>query len=1111
MATPVNGPLPVGTVTFLLTDVEGSTTGWEADRAAMAAAIVRHYEIVDAAVRARGGVRPVEQGEGDSIVAVFALASQAVAAAVDVQLAMDAEAWPDGARLSVRIAVHTGEAELRDAGNYMGHAVIRTARLRSIGHGGQILCSAPAADVARNGLPEGVTLEDLGPHRLKDLGRSEHVFQVCHPQLRRSFPPLRSLDTIPNNLPVFLTSFIGRDAELADLARLARQYRLLTLAGSGGVGKTRLAARVAAELTTAYGDGVWWVELAPLADATLVAETVLNVLQVGDAPGSSALQRLSAHLATRELLIVLDNCEHVLDACAALAETVLRGCPGVAVLTTSREALGVAGELTWQVPPLALPEQDKPCPAESLSSYDAVRLFVERSVKARPNFSVTNATAPVVAEICARLDGIPLAIELAAARIRVLTPQQILSGLQDRFHLLTGGARSLPRQQTLEASVAWSHDLLTDTERALFRRLAVFAGGFTLDAAEAVGTADDRVGEPAAVLDLLDSLAAKSLVVVEDNSDGTAARYRLLETIRAFAGLALARAGETGLARDAHLRHYVASAREAERALVGVTPALIRHYAAEQDNYRVALDWALAGDDPHPALSLAADVGWLFLFRGRYREAHEACERALSAPGGPADARAAAYWMSGWHQWFLCDLAGLESAAGAALETARGAGDRRLEGRGHHLHVLLNLHVDPEAAKAAFDAAWPLEEEAGDAYILMDLTWDRLFIAMRADDLAEATSWLERAQASAEAYGNQWFQCSNLAIGAVASIRAGTLDEARAAAERSLALSTGLGETAVIGLGTAALAEIELLEGAPERALKLADPSVRDCTEAAAYVALPYVMMTRARAAAALGHADARAGLAEAVAVAAEVEDPWQHALAALAYAAFLVAAGDLAPVEGQLADARRCGELLGSAWVPAAADHVAGLLAAARGDVERAEDLHNAALAVHAEQRYALGVVDALEALAVVAAGQESWAETARLLGATAARRAALGYRLGRSTTTAVEAAARDGLGEEAFLVAYADGEALPIEAAVSYARRARGERKRPSSGWASLTPTELDVARLAAEGLSNAEIGAKLFISAGTAKVHLHHIYAKLNLANRAQLTAEVTRRDG
>jgi len=286
--------------------------GWEADRAAMAAAIVRHYEILDGAVRARGGVRPVEQGEGDSVVAVFATASDAVRAAVDIQRALAAESWPEGVpRLAVRMALHTGDAQLRDAGNYMGRAVIRAARLRAIGHGGQILCSGATADIVGEDLPEAICLVELGAHRLKDLSRPEHVFQVAHPGLRREFPPLRSLDAVPNNLPVHLTSFIGREAELAEVAQLAVRHRLVTLTGSGGAGKTRLAARVAAELAATHADGAWWVELAPLTDPDLVTETLLGVLQVADAPGSSALQRLTAHLASRDLLVVLDNCEHL--------------------------------------------------------------------------------------------------------------------------------------------------------------------------------------------------------------------------------------------------------------------------------------------------------------------------------------------------------------------------------------------------------------------------------------------------------------------------------------------------------------------------------------------------------------------------------------------------------------------------------------------------------------------------------------------------------------------------------------------------------------------------------------------------------------------------------
>ncbi|MGQ0467657.1 MAG: LuxR C-terminal-related transcriptional regulator [Sporichthyaceae bacterium] len=1097
--------LPVGTVTFLLTDVEGSTSGWQADRAAMAAAVVRHYEILDAAVRARRGTRPVEQGEGDSVVAVFPLASDALRAAVDIQLALDAEPWPDGGRLAVRIALHTGEAQLRDAGNYMGNAVIRTARLRAIGHGGQILCSHATADVAGDALPDGVTLLDLGAHRLKDLARAEHTFQVCHPSLRREFPPLRSLDAIPNNLPVYLTSFIGREAELADLSKLAGQYRLVTLTGSGGVGKTRLAARVAAEVATTHRDGAWWVELAPLANPELVTETVLDVLAVADIPGSSPLQRLAAHLATRELALVLDNCEHVLEAAAGLVEVVLRSCPGVTVLATSREPLAVGGEISWQVPPLAMPDPATPPAVESLSSYDAVQLFVDRAVRARPNFAVTNDTAAVVAEICARLDGIPLAIELAAARVRVLTPQQILDGLQDRFRMLTGGGRVMPRQQTLEASVAWSYDLLSADEQLLFRRLSVFAG-WTIDAAEFLTRA--LGSEPASVLDLLDGLVAKSLVVLDAES-GPAARYRMLETMRAFAKLMLARAEETGPARDAHLACCLDSLRTAERALVGVTATVITTLSADQDNYRTALDWALAADDVELALDLAWRDGVLLLYRGRHLEGRHGVERALARPGGTPAGRAAAVWGLGFLQWCLADLPGFRKSAAQIRALVADLDNPRLHGRAGHLQALLNLFVDPALAPAEIAAARPFAEQAEDHFVLMDLAWDELFLAARADNLGAAEASFRHAQSLAETHDNDWFRTCNTIYASIAAIRAGDLPRGREHADAGIRVGRGLGEVQGVGFGTGALAEIELLEGSADRALALVGPAVRDCTEAAAHVALVYVMAVHGRALAALADPAARSALEGARRVAGEVGDDWQTVQASLALAHFLVANGELAPVEELLTEIRGAGARMGSPWPAAVADHVAGLVATASGAPDRAEDLHHAALAVHIKHGYALDVVDCLEVLAARAAGQESYAESVRLLAATARRRTELGYRHGRTNTAPAEASTREGLGDDAFAAAWAEGEALDIDQAVAYARRARGERKRPSTGWASLTPTELEIARLAAQGLSNAEIGARAFITGGTVKIHLSHIYTKLDLTNRAQLTAEATRR--
>src|SRR5437764_276630 len=407
--------LPTGTVTFLLTDIGGSTQLWEAGNEAMAAAAARHYEILDAMIARHGGARPVEQGEGDSIVAAFVRGSDAVAAAADIQLAFAAEAWPLERPLRVRIALHTGEAQLRDEGNYFGPAIIRCARLRAVAHGGQTLLSGATHDIVADRLAEPLTLRDLGAHRLKDLGRTERVWQMCHPELESEFPPLRSLNLFSNNLPTELTSFVGRDSELGELYELLSKRRLVTLVGAGGCGKTRLALHAAAESADAYAEGVWWVELASIAHADLVPTAVANVFGLREEQGKALAETLSEQLGGRQMLVVLDNCEHLLDECAALCEKLLTSCPQLRVIATSREALGVAGETAWTVP--------------SLDDRRAVQLFIERASLVRPNFAPDEAERALVSQICERLDGIPLAIELAAAWARMMHLSQIASAL----------------------------------------------------------------------------------------------------------------------------------------------------------------------------------------------------------------------------------------------------------------------------------------------------------------------------------------------------------------------------------------------------------------------------------------------------------------------------------------------------------------------------------------------------------------------------------------------------------------------------------------------------------------------------------------------------------
>jgi predicted ATPase/class 3 adenylate cyclase len=549
--------LPAGTVTFLLSDIEASTRLWEAQPDAMAEAVPVLYELLAETIGRYGGVRPVEQGEGDSVVAAFSRPSDAITAALEAQRAVSGRLWPAGIELRVRIALHTAEAQLRDEGNYFGAALSRCARLRGIAQGGQTLTSRAVHDLVVDRLPHGSTLVDLGTHRLRDLGRSEHVYGLSHPDLPGAFQPLRSLDALPNNLPDQLTTFVGRVRELEEVTGLLASGRLVTLTGAGGCGKTRLAAQAAAETLERSPDGTWWVELAPLTNPDGVDQALAESLAVRPLPGQSSLDAAIARLAGARALIVLDNCEHLLPACGEVTEAVLRACPEVTVLATSRAPLGVPGETTWRVPSLSLPREVRIEPVDALTQSDAVRLFIERALQVRPNFTVNADNAPALAQLCHDLDGIPLAIELAAARVRVLTPQEIASGLGDRFRLLTGGARSaMPRQQTLRASVDWSHDLLSDDERTLFRRLAVFAGGWTLDAVEAVCAGDglDRL----AILDLLTSLVDKSMVAAEERGD--AMRYRLLETVRQYALDRLSLAGEREIVRDRHRDAFLALA-----------------------------------------------------------------------------------------------------------------------------------------------------------------------------------------------------------------------------------------------------------------------------------------------------------------------------------------------------------------------------------------------------------------------------------------------------------------------------------------------------------------------------------------------------------------------
>jgi predicted ATPase/class 3 adenylate cyclase len=619
-----------------MTDIEGSTRLWEEHREAMGAALATHDAIVRDAVEDAGG--SVVKMTGDGVLAVFERPEAAVDAAVGAQRALAAATWPATGPLRARMAIHAGVAETRD-GDVHGQSLNRVARLLAIGHGGQVLLSAAGAALLADDLPDGVALEDRGEHHLRDLGRPEPVFQLVAPGLPRDFPALRS-ENPPTNLPPELTSFVGRERELDAIDGLLAKHRLVTLVGVGGTGKTRLMLRAGERRANRHRHGAWLVELAAISEPGLVVTEVARALGASDAPGRPAIDVVTDYLRSKELLLLLDNCEHLIEPAADLVRRLLGTCRSLQVVATSREALGIEGEAILQVPSLGVPEapahlgdQGPPEPVglADAAAADAVRLFVDRAGAIAPGFVLDETTVGPVVEICRRLDGIPLAIELAAARVNVLSVAEIARRLGDRFRLLTGGRRtSVPRQQTLQALIDWSWDLLAEPDRRLLRRLAVFAGGWTLDdAAEVTRDPDDDPADAQlAALDGLGRLADRSLIVVEHQEP---TRYRMLETIRQYARDRLIAAGETEAVRNRHLEVFARLAVDAQPRLDGPElVAQLEQMDPEVDNLRAALDWAHEVD-VEAGLRMTVAMGQYWRNRSTGTEIHERTEQAIAA------------------------------------------------------------------------------------------------------------------------------------------------------------------------------------------------------------------------------------------------------------------------------------------------------------------------------------------------------------------------------------------------------------------------------------------------------------------------------------------------
>ena len=781
------------TLTLLFTDIEGSTSLLRRiGPGDYASVLADHHALIRAGLASHDGKEVSTQGDG--FFAVFSSASAGLSAAIETQRALSSHEWPVGEHVHVRMGLHSGEVSETSTG-LVGLEVHRAARVAAVAHGGQILCSATTAALVRDSLPSGASLRDLGLHRLKDLGPPEQIFQVDDEGLEFDFGPLRSLDNpaLPNNLSAQSANFVGRILEVAEIRHLVESSRLVTLTGSGGSGKTRLALQVAADLLDGSGDGVWIVELATVTDPENVVSTVIETLGIASQAGRSSIEILLDVLSRQRLLIVLDNCEHLIGACAKLADAVLRRCPEVHLIATSREPLGIGGEAIYRVPSLSLPEsgEDGFRPEGS----DAVALFLDRAIAQGTNLHVDADTAPLVVSICKRLDGMPLAIELAAARLRSLSLENLNSRLDQRFRLLTGGSRSaLPRQQTLRATVEWSYSLLNGPEQSLLRRLSVFADGFELEAAEAVCGFD--YVEEFEVAEILGSLVDKSLVVAEPS--GGTLRYRLLETIRQFSAERLVEFDEREAAAigEAHRSHYLAFAEIAGRYLSGPDQGRwLERLEAEQANLRHAIEHAVGEvDGTTKVLRFAVALQRYWWVRRRNEEVtglvmpalerreaqtekqllgeamitvavvaeavdngtkRRILERALLIAREINDTRLIAHALCSLCATlcFSGDREGGYPLGEEGVQRARALGDDALLGECIVDFLLCHELVDPERREKLLEEAVECIERSGDLFGEMVLRNNLGATALASGDVPAARSQLERAELARRAIG----------------------------------------------------------------------------------------------------------------------------------------------------------------------------------------------------------------------------------------------------------------------------------------------------------------------------------------------------------------------
>jgi predicted ATPase/class 3 adenylate cyclase/Tfp pilus assembly protein PilF len=985
--------LPSGTVTFLFTDIEGSTALWERDRAAMRAAVDRQLAILHSLISAHHGV--LFKTIGDGTQAAFGTAEDALRAALASQRALLAEDWGELGPIRVRMALHAGEAQPDAQGDYLAAPLNRLARLLATGSGGQVLLSQTVQQLTRGALPAGTTLQDLGEHRLRDLLEPEHVFQLLHPDLPADFPPLESLENRPNNLPLQPTPFLGREHEVQQIVDLLRrpEVRFLTLTGPGGTGKTRLALQAAADLLDDFADGVYFVPLASLADPDLVLATIATTLGMREEGDQPLVARFRDFLATKQLLLVLDNMEHLANAAPAVGE-LLSTSPGLKVLATSRMPLRLRAEREYAVPPLGLPRRKPPPTAEQLSQYEAVRLFIERAQAVKADFTIDNASAPAVAEICHRLDGLPLAIELAAARVRMLPPQAMLARLEQRLPMLTSGARDAPeRQRTLRNTIAWSYDLLEPEEQEVFCQLAVFTGGLSLDAADAVANPEGQLD----IFGSLESLVEQSLIRQEA---GTAIepRFNMLETIREFGLEQLNATGEADEARARHAVFFLALAEEAAPALKGPQQlAWLERLETEHDNMRSALGWALTRE-PETALGLVAALYWFWFYRGHLTEGRDWTERALATGmSAKPELRARALNNSSAFARKQADAVTALSRAEQALALARSVGDKWSEGWALiNLGTLTGILGDPKRAGTLFSEAE-----------------------------AQFFSIGERWGAAAAIYSQ------GLAVGSM-----GDIDRQRALFERSLAESRALGDRIQASWALISLGKHELERGDLARARTLLEEALATARDFRFVLTEAEALRGLAGVTGEIGEADLTTTLLR------ESEEKYRELGHPVYLADALNSFGYLALRNGNHERARRLfEEAVQILRDLGASGAVAGFLQSlsdayrASGDYKGAAVRCREGLVLAQETENTRAVAACINGLAGLAVEIGRNEEAARLFGAVDTMRKTVGPLRSRyedERQSRDMAVVRDALGAEAELEARSAGQALPLEQAV-------------------------------------------------------------------------------